>query len=275
MKPGTLTRIIGALLGASLAISVASWGAQDGQVLSSERTETFQQQPVRHIKLSDEERADIFMARKSYSEAIEYYSRAIKSYRLSPQNKPKVAALWNKMGICYQQELGYEMARKAYKKSIHLDRTFGRPWNNLGTTFYLNQKVKKSIKYYRRAVKLSPLSASFHLNLGTAYFTRKKYKKAFVEYHTAIKIDPDILEQNSREGTAVETRHSSAKFYFYLAKVFASLGNASEAVRYLERAMEEGFNNQDRILQDPDLKKISKDPAFIALMKHPPVAIKN
>ncbi|MEJ2007871.1 MAG: tetratricopeptide repeat protein [Acidobacteriota bacterium] len=275
MKPGTLTRVIGALLGATLAVSIASWGAQDGQALSSERTQTLQQESVPHRKLSDEERGDIFMARKSYTNAIKYYSFAMESYPPSPQNKRKLAALWNKTGICYQQEQAYKMARKAYKKSIHLDKTYARPWNNLGTTYYLNRKVKKSIKYYRHAVKLSPLSASFHLNLGTAYFTRKKYKKAFAEYHTAIKIDPGVLEQNSRQGTAVETRQASAKFYFYMAKVFASLGNASEAVRYLERAMEDGFDNRDRILKDPDMKKISKDPAFIALMKNPPVAIKN
>jgi hypothetical protein len=39
--------------------------------------------------------------------------------------------------------------------------------------------------------------------------------------------------------------------------------------------MEEGFNNRKRILQDPDIQKISKDPAFVELMKNPPVAITN
>ncbi len=275
MKPGTLIRVTGALLGASLAISVASWGAQNNQTLSSERSQNLQPKAVQPVKLSDEERADIFMARKSYRDAIEYYSRAIRSYRVSPQTRPKLAVLWNKLGICYQQDLDYKEARAAYKKAVRLDRTFAQSWNNLGTTFYLKKKVKKSIKFYRRAIKLSPGSATYHLNLGTAYFTRKKYKKAFVQYHAAIALDPDILRQNSMSGTEVETRRVGAKFYFYMAKVFASLGDASDAVRYLERAMEDGLNDRDRILQDPDMKKISADPAFVALMKNPPVAIKK
>lgn len=276
MKPGTPVRVIGVLCAVLLGISVAGWGAQEHQSSSPAHTRSLQPNPVRPAKLSDEERADIFLARKSFSNAIAYYDRAIKSYHHArPQNRAKVASLWNKIGICNQQELDYEKARRAYKKAIHTDRTFAPAWNNLGTTYYLKKRVKKSIKCYRHAIKLSRTSATYHLNLGTAYFARKKYKKTFKQFQTAIKLDPEILRQSSWQGTEVEARSAGARFYFYLAKVFASLGNANKAVQYLERAMEDGFNNRKRILRDPDMKKISKDPAFIALMKHPPAAIKD
>ena len=55
----------------------------------------------------------------------------------------------------------------------------------------------------------------------------------------------------------------------------AMMGFKNEAVRYLERALEEGFKDRKRILDDPDFQKISSDPAFVALMKNPPVAIKD
>ncbi len=166
-------------------------------------------------------------------------------------------------------------ARKAYKRAISLKSDYAQAWNNLGTTFFLDNQAKKSIKFYRRAIKLSPMAASFHMNLGTAYFERKKYKQATTEYRTAIQLDPEILTRNSTEGTAVETRHTDARFFFYMAKIFASVGNPGEAVRYLQRAMEEGFSDRKRILEDPDIQKISKDPAFVALMKNLPVAIKD
>lgn len=275
MKPGSLVRAIQDLAGILLVLSIASWGAQQSQTLSLMRAQDLQQGTVQPTKLSDEQRADIFMVRRSFANAIEYYSRAIKSHHLSAQNRAKVASLWNKIGICYQQELNYKDARKAYRKAVRLDRTFAQAWNNLGTTYYLKKKAKKSIKYYRRAIKLNPLSATYHVNLGTAYFTRKKYKKTFEEFRTAIKLDPEVLLQSSRQGTEVEARHVTARFYFYMAKVYASLGDASKAVQYLERAMENGFDNRNQILHDPDMKKISKDPAFTTLMKNPPVGIKN
>ena len=275
MKRVTSIRTVGALIGALLALSVVGLGAQQDLANPSARSENLQSRTERPVSLSFEQRADVFMARKEFDHAIEYYSDSIKSHQKSPQDRPVVARLWNKIGICYQQEMDYGKARKAYKNAIRLNRDFAQPWNNIGTTFYLSKRPKKSIKYYRHAIKLEPGAASFHFNLGTAYFERRKYKEATKEYRAAIEIDPDILIRNSREGTAVETRHADAKFYFYMAKIYAGVGNSSEAVRYLQRAMEEGFKDQKRILRDPDIQKISKDPAFIALMKNPPVAIKD
>jgi tetratricopeptide (TPR) repeat protein len=275
MKRTTWIPTGGALLGVLLALSVASRGAQNHQAGLPVPAENLQQKTTLPASLSDEERADLFMARKSYDEAVEYYSRAIKSHPVSEQNRAQVAGLWNKMGICYQQAQKYEKARKAYKQVLRVKRDYAQAWNNLGTTFFLTRKPKKSIKFYRRAIKLRPLSASYHLNLGTAYFERRKYKPAVKEYRAAIQLDPEILTRNSRQGTAVQTRYTDARFFFYMAKIYASAGNSSEAIRYLRRAMEEGFNDEKRILSDPDIQKISKDPAFVALMKSPPVAIKD
>jgi len=60
-----------------------------------------------------------------------------------------------------------------------------------------------------------------------------------------------------------------------MAKAFASVGDEEEAVHYLRRALEDGFNDRKRIDDDPDFKKISQFPAFVELMRNPPVAIKN
>ena len=46
-------------------------------------------------------------------------------------------------------------------------------------------------------------------------------------------------------------------------------------MRYLRRALEDGFGDPKRIDEDPDFKKISQYPAFVELMRNPPVAIKN
>lgn len=275
MKAATSIWTVGAVMTALLLLSVVGLGAQQNPARPTEPPGIVHQEAEPHVSLSFEQRADVFMARKEYDHAIEYYSDAIKSYENTQQNRPRFARLWNKIGISYQQKEDYGRARKAYKKAIHLDGTFARAWNNMGTTFYLEGRPKKSVKYYRRAIKIDPQAASYHFNLGTAYFKRKKYKQATLEYRKSIELDPEILIRNSRGGTAVETRHVDARFYFYMAKIFASVGNPSEAVRYLQHAMEEGFDNRKRILQDPDIQKISKDPAFIALMKNPPVAIKD
>ncbi len=275
MKRGTSICAAAVLTGALLIAGLVARGAQDNSGGLVEQPEIGRQNEQPNVKLSDEERADIFMVRKQYNDALEYYSRAIKTYPASPQNNAKVAGLRNKMGICYQQQLEFRKAHKAFEGAIRLDRNLAPAWNNLGTCYYLEHQPKKAIKYYRHAIKLDPDAASFHMNLGTAYFERKKYKPAIKEYRTAIQLDPEILTRTSRQGIAVETRYADARFYFYMAKIYASFGNPEEAVNYLRRAMEEGFTKRKQILEDPDILKISKDPAFITLMKNPPVAIKE
>jgi len=220
-------------------------------------------------EISPEQRADIYLARKAYAQAVEYYLRALK------QGGPSSATLWNKLGIAYQQQSDYRGARKAYSQANRRRKDFPEPWNNLGTVYYLQNHYRKSVKYYAQAIRLSPNSASFHLNLGTSYYHLKKVKEAVDEYRRALELDPNCLTQHSATGTILEARGADVDFYFYLAKVFASLGRTQEAVRYLRRAFEDGLQDHEKVEQDPDLQKSSHEPACVELMKNLPLAIKD
>ncbi|HEV2352721.1 MAG TPA: tetratricopeptide repeat protein, partial [Puia sp.] len=234
MRREPLIRIVGTLLGVLLALSVSGLCAQDSQAGQPQPTGGLEPIAKQAPNLSDEQWGDLYMVRKEYDNAIQYYAQALKAQESSPQSEKAVAILWNKTGICYQQKMDYGHAREDYKKSIKLDRTYAQPWNNMGSTYYLAGKSKKSVKFYRRAIKIDPEVASYHLNLGTAYFARRNYKRATREYRRAIELDPEVLTRNSAsEGTTVETRYASAKFFFYMAKIFASAGNPNSAVRYL------------------------------------------
>jgi len=242
------------------------------------QTESLPQQPASQAqepatpKISLEQRADIFMARKDYSDAVDFYSRAI---RQEAPNPATAGVLWNKLGIAYQQQDYYLAARKAYEKALHLNQNAAEPWNNLGTTYFFAARYKKSVKYYQHAIALEPNSPAFHVNLGTSYTHIKKYPEAVQEYRVALTLDPTILSEHGANGTVMQPRLVDAEYFYYLAKVFASLGRAPEAVRYLRRAFEEGFNNLKRLDQDADFLKISKSPDYAALRRNPPQPLKD
>ena len=216
--------------------------------------------------VSPEERADIFMARKAYADAIDYYRRALKRDAAN-------AGIWNKLGIAYQLQMDYRDARKSYKESTHKQADFAEPWNNLGTTYYLQGKYRRSVKYYTHAVELGPGAASFHLNLGAAYSQMKKFPEAIQQYRQALKIDPNVLTEHSSTAAVVQARGADVEFYFCLAKAFASLARPDDSVRFLRRALEDGFKDFKRLDDDPDFQKISKYPAYVELRKNLPVAI--
>ena len=130
-------------------------------------------------------------------------------------------------------------------------------------------------KYYRRAIKLKGDVASFHINLGSSYFKLKKWDQAGEEYRAALGIDPKVLSPESRWGRWSTPVWPMWNYYFYMAKAFASKGDAEDAVRYLRRALEDGFTDRKQIESDPDFQKISQYPAYVELMRNPPVAIKK
>lgn len=262
--------VSGVVFFACLGCGAGTWcptGASGTGTPAPSQLET-PQAPSKPAALSLEDRADIYMARKAYADAVDYYYRALK------QRGSSSPVLWNKLGIAYQQQLNNRAARKAYHEAIRWQKDFAEPWNNMGTTYYLENKFRKSLKYYRNAITLNPNNAAFHINLGTSYSRMKKFKEAMEEFRTALDINPNILSERSALGTVVQAGATDVEFYFHVAKVFASKGRPEEAVRYLRRAFEDGFKDIKR-LDDPDFQKISEYPAYVELIKNPPVAIKE
>jgi len=278
MRPTIYLRMLGLVTGCLLSLVGAGLaaGQQAGEqqippnpptsVSPSQATPT---EPAKR-ELALEERADIFMARKAYADAVDYYHRALAAKGGADP------ALWNKLGIAHQQQTNYREARKAYKEAMRRNKTFAEPWNNLGTTYYLEDKPKKSLKYYRQAIKLNASNASFHLNLGSSYYRLGKIDLFDTEYRTALTLDPNVLSDRSTLGTVMQARgFTDVRFYFRMAKIFASLGRAEEAVRNLRRSFEDGFTDLKLLDEDPDFKKIGQFPAYLELRRNPPKAIKD
>jgi tetratricopeptide (TPR) repeat protein len=211
--------------------------------------------------LTAEKRADILMARKMYREAAETYKQA-----------PQSAVIQNKIGIAYHQMMLIDIARRYYERAIKLDPKYPEAINNLGTTYYSKKNYRRAIKLYRRALKLSPESASIYSNLGTAFFGRKNYKKAAEAYQTALSLDPDVFEHRSAWGVLLQERNieERAKFHYYLAKTYAKAGMNDRAMEYIRKALEEGFNDRKRLLEDPEFVSLRKLPEFQELLNREP-----
>jgi len=226
--------------------------AQTGQSLFDSSIKTPAPQPL--TPLNAEQRADILMARKMYREAAEVYKEA----------PLESAIIWNKIGIAYHQMLQLETARRHYEKAIKLNAHYSEAINNLGTVYYARKNFRKAISYYKRALKISPESASVYSNLGTAYFARKKYKEAAEAYQTALTLDKDVFEHHGTYGVLLEERsvEERAKFHFYLAQTYAKAGMNDRALQYIRKALEEGFKEKKKLMEDPEFETLRELPEF-------------
>jgi tetratricopeptide (TPR) repeat protein len=212
--------------------------------------------------LTSEHRADILMARKMYREAVEVYKEA-------PLDS---AVIWNKIGIAYHQMLQINEAQKHYERAVKLNPKYPEAINNLGTIYYTKRSFRKAISQYNKALKVSPNSASIYSNLGTAQFARKKYKEASESYQKALALDPEVFEHRSSYGTLLleRTVAEKAKFHYYLAKTYASAGNTERAIQYIRMALEEGFKERQKLMEEPEFAKLRETAEFKELMATEP-----
>ena len=242
------------------ALGVKTVGAQTQGASGSERRVPAQAQstpqkakaPTDDFRPTDDLRkierfGDLQMARKHYRGAIPYYEKTLRLL------EPKIAVLYNKIGIAYHQQLQFDLAKKYYAIAIKEDRTYGEAINNLGTVYYGQKKYKSAIKQYKKALGVKPDSASIHSNLGTAYFARKKYDRALASYRKALELDPEVFERRSAYGVLLHERavEDRARFHYFLAKTYAAAGVLDRALLHLRKAMEDGFKDHGQIARDP------------------------
>jgi tetratricopeptide (TPR) repeat protein len=205
--------------------------------------------------------ADLAFARKDYYAALIKYLEAA---RLNPNSE----FICNKLGITYSQLKYYADAAGAFERSIGLNPKYPYSYNNLGTVHFVSGSKKTAEKYFRKAISLSPNSASFHINLGTLYFEMGKLQKGMAALRKGLAIDPAIMgKSESISLSAAGASRSPIERAYFLARLFASMGDAERAVENLKQALNAGFMDFDAIRKEPDFDPIREDQRFVAFMK--------
>ncbi|MFN8009356.1 MAG: tetratricopeptide repeat protein [Terriglobia bacterium] len=211
-------------------------------------------------------KADSLMARKFYEEAIHTYQEAV---ALNPRDP----LMRNKLGIAYQLLPDLQSAKMEYEKARKLNPSSYEAWNNLGTVYYSLKRYPKAVKYYKKALIINSASATAYQNLGTAYFALDRYEEGFKAFQEAFRLDPTILDKLSSSGTVIRTAEvNQAIQNYYIAKLYAQQGQTEKALSYLLKAIENGFNDYDKITGDPDFKSLTNDERLTRLISAKPAA---
>lgn len=251
----------------SLSISTAAQSLVDGPGSPPMSARVPQAQPASPAQspvivvrpdLTDEQMADLYMARKEYREASQLYKRLVDQ---NPQN----AVYQNKLGIAMHQQTALSSALKCYERAVKLDPNYADAQNNIGTIYYQREKYGKAIKAYQKAISIRNDMPVLYSNLAYAYFEDKKYEQAIASFRQTLAMDPQFFERNSsRNGSILQDRSvgDRGKFYFLLAKSYAEAGNLERCLIYLRKAKDEGYKQLAAIKEDPSFAAVIKNPAI-------------
>jgi tetratricopeptide (TPR) repeat protein len=204
-----------------------------------------------------EAKADILMARGEYAAAIAAYQAG----------NLKSATTWNSIGMAYHHMFALEEARKAYERALSINPRFAPASNNLAAVYYGQHDFRDAEHFYKRALKHTSESAVIFCNLGTAYFAEAKYKQGMKAYRKAFEIDEKVFAPDQPAMIeAGSSREQRIAMNYFVAATFARVGKQEQALTYLRKAMDEGFNDRKRLIEDKDFATLRTTPEFQKLL---------
>jgi len=217
-----------------------------------------QQPPVKveetpHFNVSPEVEGDVMMAHQRYVAALD-------AYRQSPMDS---AVIWNKMGIANHHMFNLKEAQRDYSQALKMKPSYPEALNNMGAVYYGLKDYREAERCYKKAIKINPKSAAFYSNLGTAYLAQHKYKKGSEAYRTALSLDPKVFDGDPTAKIAeIGPTHEMATLNYLLAKTYAEAGRKDEALLYLRKAFDEGFNDRKKLMGTKEFAILHDTPEF-------------
>jgi tetratricopeptide (TPR) repeat protein len=194
-------------------------------------------------------------------DAPDYFDRRVKA-----DPKDWYALLMRGYGLLHHRD--YDGAIKDFDESIRLSKSNPLSYLCRGNAWAMKKDYDKAIADYNQALKLSPNYAGAYFTRGRAWDEKKDYAKALRDYNEAMRLDPkfvptlgkaawllatcpDAKIRNAKRAVelakkATDLVKGEADLLDTLAAAHASAGNFTEAIRWVERAIEINDNDAYR-----------------------------
>lgn len=159
--------------------------------------------------------------------------------------------------------------------------------SNLAYAYDRQGRTEEAVAAYRKALELDPKNAIVRNNLANLYSKQGLYEDAAREYEDLVQRDPDnatakanldamlknksvLQERKAQVSSAVQGADAKPKdpqAAYNAARVYARLGDADQALTWLNKALDLGYDQFDYLSLDPSLVNLKKDPRFLKLLE--------
>ena len=204
------------------------------------------------------------------------------------QNKAAdAAAQQNARGTALLKDGKFEEAVAELQKAADAAPTSAVIQSNLAYAYDRQGKTEEAVAAYRKALELDPKNTIVRNNLANLYSKQGQYEDAAREYEDLVQRDPGnttakanldamvknktvLQERKEQVSSAVQGADSKPKdpqAAYNAARVYARLGDADQALTWLNKALDLGYDQFDYLSLDPSLVNLKKDPRFLKLLE--------
>ena len=204
------------------------------------------------------------------------------------QNKAAdAAAQQNARGAALLKDGKFEEAVAELQKAADAVPTSAVIQSNLAYAYDRQGKTEEAVAAYRKALELDPKNTIVRNNLANLYSKQGLYEDAAREYEDLVQRDPGntaaktnldamvknktvLQERKEQVSSALQGADSKPKdpqAAYNAARVYARLGDADQALTWLNKALDLGYDQFDYLSLDPSLVNLKKDPRFLKLLE--------
>lgn len=209
-----------------------------------------------------ERRGDTYLAGKMFDGAAAEYERLV---RMEQENYQVI----HKLGLAYHQLGDLDRAEDLYRDALDLNPYYIPSLNNLGSLEHARGRSDRAMQYFQRVLEIRPDWPMALKNVGLLLLAVERYEDGLAYLLRGLALDPSLLDQPEESGVPIvaqSTPANTAMFSYYMARVWASAGNADLTMSYLYRAVEEGVDDMD-LIADPSFALLSGDERYTALIE--------
>lgn len=191
----------------------------------------------------------------SYATAYQRYSlyliamgraqESVEQINLARQLDPLSLSINFSLGWRLYMGRHYELAIQQLRNTLEMDPNFALAHLVLGETFEQQGNYPQAIEQLQKATAISPNSPLMVAGLGHAYGVAKRPAEARALLN-------QLMEQSKKQYVAP----------FYIALVYAGLGENDAAIDWLEKAYEDHSNGLVFVKVDPELDTLRSNPRF-------------
>jgi class 3 adenylate cyclase/TolB-like protein/Tfp pilus assembly protein PilF len=178
----------------------------------------------------------------------------------------------------------FDEALSEMRRALELDPLSMAVNTGFGHVLYLNREYDAAIAQYAKALRIDPTFGQAHLWFGRPYLQKGRYDEAIAEVEQAVAssggstISLAVLAHAlASAGRTADARRILADLLerartrylpsYWIALIFTGLGDADQAMLWLERAYEERSSWLVWVKVEPRYDSLRSDPRFASLLK--------
>ena len=179
--------------------------------------------------------------------------QAVAEFQQAVEMAPKSVVVQANLAFAYERQGRTDEAIAAYRKVLELEPGNVLARNNLGNLLSRNGLYGEAVSEFEALLQRDPANATARGNLETA--------------RRNVALAKERQDRIASAVTGAEARPADPSAAYNAARLYALHGDHDNALAWLAKALELGYDQTDFLSVDPSLASLRKDPRFAKFLE--------